>query len=333
VSNRQNDKDGWSSDSASLFRAARRAHDPTALERARLDAVLARIQAGHADVSKAASGAPIAARGVTAAVLRQVAKVSLAVVCVAVVSLVVLRANRQASRPAPSEQPAPTATTTSPMPDALPPAPSPSAERRELARTPEARERGESHSRSQRRQERANAAKQRASKLDVASVAEADVSAAGDGFTGVTAPPNDAPQDGRSGPEAAANANPTTAGGVAQRANSFESNPRAEEIPAARTVDPQPSQKGNSELAMLKRMQAALREADFSTALALCGEHQQRWPHGAFELEREGVRAIAACGADSAGASRRAKAFLAAHPHAPVAMRVSSACASQLTKR
>jgi hypothetical protein len=83
----------------------------------------------------------------------------------------------------------------------------------------------------------------------------------------------------------------------------------------------------------MTRMQGALREADFSKVLALCAEHARRWPHGMFEVEREGARAIASCGEGSADAVLRAKRFLSAHPSAPVAMRVSAACAAQLHER
>lgn len=82
----------------------------------------------------------------------------------------------------------------------------------------------------------------------------------------------------------------------------------------------------------MKRIQGALHAADFSTVLALCGEHARRWPHGVFELEREGVRAIASCGEHLDDAAVRAQQFLTAHPHAPVAMRVSAACAAQLKR-
>jgi hypothetical protein len=88
-------------------------------------------------------------------------------------------------------------------------------------------------------------------------------------------------------------------------------------------------QEASTELAVLKRMQAALHAADFTKALALCADHERRWPHGRFELEREGVRVIAACGASSHDALPMAKAFLAKHPRAAIALRVSSACAVQ----
>jgi hypothetical protein len=88
-----------------------------------------------------------------------------------------------------------------------------------------------------------------------------------------------------------------------------------------------------SELALIKRIHAELRDTDFASALSLCAEHERRWPHGMFELEREGARAIASCGVSSNDAARRASHFLTAYPHAPVALRVRSACEKQLPKR
>jgi hypothetical protein len=117
------------------------------------------------------------------------------------------------------------------------------------------------------------------------------------------------------------------------RAASFESKPQEAAVaPAAHQVQPPSLQVPPTELALLKRMHAALREADYSIVMALCAEHERRWPHGVFELEREGVRAIAACAANSDDAMPRAKRFLAAHPHAPIAMRVSSACVARLPR-
>jgi hypothetical protein len=82
----------------------------------------------------------------------------------------------------------------------------------------------------------------------------------------------------------------------------------------------------------MKRMQGALRSGSYSTVLALCAEHARRWPHGVFEVEREGARAIASCGEGSGDAASRANTFLSAHPNVPVAMRVNAACAVQLKK-
>jgi hypothetical protein len=86
-----------------------------------------------------------------------------------------------------------------------------------------------------------------------------------------------------------------------------------------------------AELALVERIQAAMRNAKPTTALALCAEHERRWPHGTFAQEREGVRAIASCDTHSHDAGSRARTFLADHPSAPLAPRVSSACATQLS--
>jgi hypothetical protein len=120
---------------------------------------------------------------------------------------------------------------------------------------------------------------------------------------------------------------------AAPRATSPESDSQQAVTAAARKAERAPPEAAPTELAMMKRIQHALRDADFSTVLTLCAEHARRWPHGVFELEREGVRAIAACGGNSDDAALRANRFLKAHPHAPVAMRVSTACAAQLIKR
>lgn len=56
MSNSGNNRD-WSSASESLFRAARRAHDPTPADRARIDAALARVGAVESVASITSSGA------------------------------------------------------------------------------------------------------------------------------------------------------------------------------------------------------------------------------------------------------------------------------------
>ena len=116
-------------------------------------------------------------------------------------------------------------------------------------------------------------------------------------------------------------------------ATSSEPNAQESVTTAARSTEPTLPDDARTELAMMKRIQVALRDADFSTVLTLCTQHARTWPHGVFEQEREGARVIAHCGADSDDAVRRVKRFLTAHPHAPVAMRVRDACAAQLLKR
>jgi len=327
------DKDHWSTESASLFRQARRAHDPTPAESARLAAVLERIQAGKAEGSFAASdGADSAARAATSALLRHIGSVSLGVVCLAVATFALIRLNRPPSEPARTAKPAPTAVA-SPAPTiAIQPALAANDERSASAQTPSARDEAESRPRRQRRRSRAIAERQRTSRIEVPSVPEASSPAPLDNPTNVTAPKNSATPRERTAPRSTMKAAASTQE-TAPRATSFGSNPQQTVTPAARKADPTPPEPRRTELAMIKRIQGALRDADFVAVLALCDDHALRWPHGVFELEREGVRAIASCGENTDDAVLRAKRFLTAHPHASVAMRVTAACATQLKRR
>lgn len=85
-----------------------------------------------------------------------------------------------------------------------------------------------------------------------------------------------------------------------------------------------------AELAFLRRIQAALRSAEPDSVLALCTEHERRWPDGMFVQEREGLRAIASCNTTQLGADARARAFLAKYPRTPLGPRVRDACKQQL---
>jgi hypothetical protein len=317
VSNSPNDKDDWSRGSASLFREARRAHDPTPLERARLDAILARIQATNTEASLGAKQASDVAVRSKGALLRQVAKVSLAALCVAAVAIPFIRANREPAEPARNARPAPSAHASSPTPVAVPSNAEPSG----LPHTPDAADARDAPSRSQRRRPRRNAEVQRASRMDVVAVPAAATSAADAAPVRATAPSN------------ATTVSPAARQESSSRATAPESNPQQASVArAAREAEPTLPPPAPTELGLLKRMNAALREADYEAALALCAEHERRWPHGVFEFEREGVRAIAACGEKADDAIPRAKRFLAAHPHAAIAMRVSSSCLARLPR-
>jgi hypothetical protein len=85
-----------------------------------------------------------------------------------------------------------------------------------------------------------------------------------------------------------------------------------------------------AELSLVERIHAALRNAKPQAVLALCAEHEQRWPRGTFVQEREGARAVASCATRSAQAPSLARAFLAKNSNAPLAPRVIEACASEL---
>jgi hypothetical protein len=85
-----------------------------------------------------------------------------------------------------------------------------------------------------------------------------------------------------------------------------------------------------AELMFVRRIQAALLDAKPRRVLALCAEHEKRWPRGTFVEEREGLRAIASCQADARDAAARASQYFTAYPRGPLAPRVRAACAPQL---
>ena len=328
------DKDDWSDNSASLFRDARRAHDPTLAESARLAAVLARIQAGKAEASLAADpGTVSAVRRATAPLLPKLASVALGVVCIAVASFAFIRANRQVSQPTgDAAVPAPSAVEAAPTRGTTQPEHAPSVAPGAAAQPSAAPEQSQPRPRSQRPKSRAPSERPRTSRIDVAPVPEASGSDTDDDSTSATTQENSATQHPEPEPRAAVKVAAANQA-AAPRATSFQSNAREAAPAAARQADFTQPAVPRTELGLMKDMQAALRDADFATVLALCAEHARRWPHGVFELEREGVRAIASCGGNSRDAALRAKRFLTAHPNAPVAMRVSTACAAHLAKR
>ena len=73
-------------------------------------------------------------------------------------------------------------------------------------------------------------------------------------------------------------------------------------------------------------MHTALQQAKPKSVLALCVEHERRWPHGTFAQERQGLRAVAACRVGAVGAGALARAFLVSYPRGPLAARVRDAC-------
>jgi hypothetical protein len=99
--------------------------------------------------------------------------------------------------------------------------------------------------------------------------------------------------------------------------------PRPSNSEIARPIDTAEAQ---LERAFMARIQAAVRGAKLRQALALCAEHERRWPHGTFQQEREGVRALAACKLQLAEAESRAHGYLADYPHGALAPSVRAAC-------
>lgn len=100
------------------------------------------------------------------------------------------------------------------------------------------------------------------------------------------------------------------------------------ETPPARAHDA--SADGREELVFLASIRAELNEKEHEHVLELCDEHERRWPHGVFEQEREGLRAMAMCETESGKAANNAGAFFASYPQSPMAPRVRAACALQL---
>lgn len=336
------DNDDWSHDSASLFREARRAHDPTLAESARLAAVFERLQAAKTEGSlETTRGVDPVARATTSQMLRLVASVSLGVVCIAAAAFAFIRIYSHPSERAQRPTPAPTTVASTPPPIAAQPARLPSSKLGPAEQVPAVRDEPQARPRKPSRRWRATS---EGPQVEATSEPEAPSRTAGAALRGggsLAAPPekpnvslsdNSATHDERGNPRATENAAAVTQRAVGH-APSSESEPDDAVTATPLEAEPTLLEDTRTELAMMKRIQAALRDADYSTVLELCAEHARRWPHGVFELEREGVRAIASCGDNSDDATLRAKGFLKAHPRAPVAMRVSAACAAQLIRR
>src|SRR5262245_48159779 len=89
---RRDDQDDWSEHSASLFRDARRAHDPTLAESARLAAVLTRIQSTKPDAQSGEHHASNSwSRAATSTGLWKVANGALGVVGIAAAAFAFIR--------------------------------------------------------------------------------------------------------------------------------------------------------------------------------------------------------------------------------------------------
>jgi len=82
----------------------------------------------------------------------------------------------------------------------------------------------------------------------------------------------------------------------------------------------------NDELALLRRVERALRNADPALALALLGELDERFPESRLVEERQAAKLMAHCRAGSADAVARAHAFLHDSPSSVYRQRVQSAC-------
>jgi hypothetical protein len=312
-----------------------------------LDAVLKRIQTTKVEASFAGDpDADVIASGATSAMLRLIASVSIGVMCIAAASFAYLRIGRHPSEPARDAKPAPAMVVAAPsLPVVAQPAQVPPEEvRANVQQSSASRDETETQPRpaNQRRRSRTAVQRQQVSRNAVAAPAvEASKPTTHDTSS------EDVPVSANAVADAS-----SSESAVSRHSSESAARPAAKKTQATASlvapVDPEPSESKSAaateaepklpappptELAIMKRMQSALRSADYSTVLALCAEHARRWPHGVFEVEREGARAIASCGEGSGDAAPRAKTFLSAHPNVPVAMRVNAACAVQLKKR
>lgn len=91
-----------------------------------------------------------------------------------------------------------------------------------------------------------------------------------------------------------------------------------------------PANNGPSEALFVARINKAVMDKKLRAALALCDEHERRWPQSRFQLEREALRAIASCGSKTNRAEMLARRFLASNATAPLAPNVREACDAQL---
>ncbi len=98
-------------------------------------------------------------------------------------------------------------------------------------------------------------------------------------------------------------------------------------IPAPVALQPKVPGTAVDELALVAKMQAALRVGDSAAALLLAAEHEQRFPRGLLVEEREGARVLARCvdGERSANAAG-GRAFLQDHPRSPLRARIVEVC-------
>jgi hypothetical protein len=107
------------------------------------------------------------------------------------------------------------------------------------------------------------------------------------------------------------------------------SKPRPRHSPATRTHDT--LEPLDAELALLRRVERALRNDDPALALALLAELDQRFPQTRLAEERLAARTMAECRQHAPGAVLHAQAFLRERPASVYSERVQSACALETT--
>src|SRR5262245_43620663 len=98
--------------------------------------------------------------------------------------------------------------------------------------------------------------------------------------------------------------------------------------PVRRAVhDGSAADQSQQELALLARIERALRNDDAALALALLAELEQRFPETLLREEREAVRLMSHCIQKERGAAADARAFLRAHSASVYQSRLRALCA------
>lgn len=327
MNEKEPDHRDWSEASDSLFRASRADHDPTASDRARVRTALAQRFADGAPITTGGGGPAAATKALGNAAVGNLVKVALGVAFVATGALVFTRQDDAQpgadktelalARPTPVSKPAGQVVESGPRETRASSSTSPSGQTMNTTRP---------HGTSRRLH--ANAADENAqapaSRQAHSSMAPGAQPAAAEKATVQQGSASAHSEQGE--PAAASTRGPEVS----------QTEPAPSESPAP-TLAPVPARDdklndARSELDLVKRIHLAMQDGNLSNALALCAEHEHRWPHGTFALEREGIRAIASCESHSNEAGRRARAFLEKYPHAALAPRVTAACAPELAR-
>lgn len=99
----------------------------------------------------------------------------------------------------------------------------------------------------------------------------------------------------------------------------------AARAPSRRAAKP-PSDDAQQELALLQRVERALRSEDAALALVLLGELEQRFPRTALREERRAARLMSHCIQEERGAREAARAFLKERPASVYQGRLRALC-------
>ena len=298
------DERDWSDGSVSLFRAARSDHDATAADRARVHAALVDRLANEAASASTAGASVAAEKAAQSVTVGNVAKLTLGIAIVVAGSFAITRGfDRSAPEPPAAPLAAPR-TVQQPARPVLEPATQPSAPepRRVRARTEPVTEQAPAPAP---HVLRAHAKPAKRMTQQIATAVNAEL-----------LPTRPLPLLEKPKELSAVQPQPQA-----------QSQLRSKAAPANESID------ARAELSLVERIHAALRSAKPGAVLALCAEHERRWPHGTFVQEREGARAIALCDARSVQAKSLARAFLAKNPSSPLAPRITEACAAAFTPR